>query len=70
MRPIITDVAGYDHEPCAKTAEPIEMLLELCTTRVGPRNHVLAGGSRSPWEWQFIFGGKGRPIVKYRDAIA
>jgi len=32
---------------CAKTAEPIEMPFGL-RIRVGPRNHVLNGGCRSP----------------------
>jgi len=37
-------------------------------TRVGSRNHVLNGGADPPCEGQF-WGGKGRPIVKYRNTL-
>jgi len=36
---------------------------------VGPGNHVLDGGPDPPWEWTTFSGGKGRPIVKYRDTL-
>ena len=39
--------AGRCAVSCAKTAEPIEMPCRL-RTRVGPRNHVLAGDMESP----------------------
>jgi len=48
-------------------AEPIEMPFGR-GTRVGPGNHVLDGGPDPPWEG-VIFGGNGRPIVKYRDTL-
>jgi len=51
----------------AKTAEPIEMPFGLWP-RVGPGNHVLDGGPDSHME-RDNFEGKGRPIVKYRDAL-
>ena len=51
----------------AKTAEPIEMLFGLWT-RVGPRNYVLDGGP-DPAKERGSLGGKGRPIVKYGDAL-
>lgn len=35
------------HTGCAKMAEPIEMPFGMLSW-VGPRNHVLDGGSRSP----------------------
>jgi len=35
---------------------------------VGPRNHVLDGGQHPAREGA-IMRGKGRPIVKYRDAL-
>ena len=44
----------------AKTAEPIEMPSGL-RTWLGPRDHVLDGGS--------VRGENGRPIVKYRDFL-
>jgi len=50
-----------------KTAEPIKVPFGL-KTLVGPGNHVLDGVQSPPWEGQF-FGGKGRPIVKYRDTL-
>ena len=34
----------------------------------GPRNHVLDGGTDSPWE-EAILRGVGRPIAKYRDTL-
>ena len=51
----------------AKTAALIEMPLGL-RTRVGPRNHVLDGGSDPPWEGA-ILRGKGAPHLKYRDTL-
>ena len=35
----------------------------------GPRNHVLDWGPDPPWEGAILSGGKGRPIVKYRDTL-
>jgi len=52
----------------AKTAAPIEMPFEL-RTLVGPGNHVLHGGPDPPMERGNFWGGKVRPIVKYRDAL-
>jgi len=52
----------------AKTAEPIKMPFGL-RTRVGPGNHVLDGGPDSPMGKSNFEGGKGRPIVKYRDTL-
>jgi len=40
-----------------KTAEPIEVPFGV-RTRVGPRNHVIVGGSRSPAEGKFFSGGR------------
>jgi len=51
----------------AKTAAPIEMPFGL-RTRVGPRNHVLDTGPDPHGKGKFR-GGKGRPIVKYRDTL-
>ena len=36
---------------------------------MGPRNHVLDGGSRSPMGRGNFEGGKGHPIVKYGDTL-
>jgi len=79
MRPIVTDRVAlsvgrsvglsvglsvcHTSEPC-KTAE---MPFGL-STRVGPRNHVLDGASRSPMG-RDNFEGEGRPIAKYRDTM-
>jgi len=52
----------------AKTAEPIEIPFGL-RTWVGPWNHVLDGGSVPPMGRGNFEGGKGRPIVKYRDTL-
>jgi len=52
----------------AKTAEPIEMPFGLWA-RVGPRNHVLDGVHMPHGKGQFL-GGRGQPIVKYRDLPA
>jgi len=52
----------------AKTAELIEMPFGL-RTRVGPGNHVLDGGPDPPMGRGNFEGGKGRPIVKYRDTL-
>jgi len=35
---------------------------------MGQRNHVLDGGPDPPWGGAIV-GGKGRPILKYRDAL-
>ena len=51
----------------AKTAEPIEILFEL-KTWVGSWYHVLHGGADLPVA-RGKFEGKGRPIIKYRDAL-
>jgi len=55
----------------AKTAEPIEMPFGL-RTWLGPRDHVLDGGSDPTMgRCNFFFGGgeNRRPIVKYRDFL-
>jgi len=53
----------------AKTAEPIEMPFGL-RTWLGPRDHVLDGGSDPPMGMGKFGGGEnGRPIVKYRDFL-
>jgi len=53
----------------AKTAVPIEMPFGLRTC-MGPRDHVLDGGSDAPVEGTNFFGGEnGLPIVKYRDIL-
>ena len=52
----------------AKTAEPIEMPSGL-RTWLGPRNHVLDGGSDAPMGRGKFWGENGRPIVKYRDFL-
>jgi len=46
----------------------IEMPFELWT-QVGPRNHVLDGGPDPPMHKGQFWGGRGRPIVKYRDTL-
>lgn len=50
----------------AKMAEPIGMLFGFWA-RVGPRNPVLDGVH--PYGKGVILRGKGRPIIKYRDAL-
>jgi len=52
----------------AKTAEPIVVPSGL-RTWLGPRDHVLDGGSDPPWERANFGGENGRPIVKYRDFL-
>ena len=52
----------------AKTAEPIEMLSGL-RTWLGPRDHVLDGGSDPPMGRGKFWGENGRPIVKYGDFL-
>ena len=52
----------------AKTAEPIEMSSGL-RTWLGPRDHVLDGGSDPPTGRGKFWGVNGRPIVKYRDFL-
>ena len=52
----------------AKTAEPIEMPFGL-RTWLGPRDHVLDGGSDPPMGRGKFRGENGRPIVKYRDFL-
>jgi len=49
----------------AKTAEPIEIPFGL-RTWLGPRDHVLDGGSDPPMGKGKFCGENGRPIVKYR----
>jgi len=51
---------------CAKMAEPIEMPFGLWARR-GPRNHVL-DGVHIPIKGA-ILTVKGRPIIKYTDAL-
>ena len=73
MRPIVTDRVVWSvglsvyhtSEPCKK-AEPIEMLFGL-RTLVGQENHVLDGVQIPMGRGNF--GGKGCPIVKYRDTL-
>jgi len=78
MRSIVTDRAAWSVglsvslsvtlvSP-AEMTEPMEMLFEL-STRVGPENHVLDGGPDPPMGRGNFEGGKGRPIVKYRDTV-
>jgi len=52
----------------AKMAEVMEMLFRLWT-QVGPRNHVLSGGSISPMQRGQFWGGNGQAVVKYRDSL-
>jgi len=52
----------------AKTAEPIEVPFGL-RTWVGPRDHLLDGGSDPPWEGANFGEKNGRPIVKHRDIL-
>ena len=52
----------------AKTAEPIEMPSGL-RTWLGPRDHVLDGGSDPPMGRGKFWGENERPIVKYRDFL-
>ena len=52
----------------AKTAELIEMPFWL-RTRVGLQNDVLDGGSDPPMGRGNFQGGKGRPIVKYKNTL-
>ena len=52
----------------AKTAEPIEIPFGL-RTLVGPRDHVLDGGSDPPMGRGTFLGENGRPIVNYRDIL-
>jgi len=52
-----------------KTAAPIEMPLFGLGTQVGPRNHLLTGVQIPPMGRSNFEGGKGRPIVKYRDTL-
>ena len=52
----------------AKTAEPIEMPFRL-KTWVGPRDHVLGGGSNPSMGRGNFERGKGRFVVKYMDTL-
>jgi len=53
----------------AKTAKPIEMQFGLWAG-MGPRNHVLYGGTYLHGSLQgVILMGKGRPVVKYSDIL-
>jgi len=54
-------------ESPAKTAEPIEMPVVLWI-QVDRRNHVLVGIPMR--KGNFEGGGKGRPIVKYKDYMS
>jgi len=49
-----------------KTADLIEMLFGLWTW-LGPRNHVFDGGPGPRMEMGIFEGGKGRPVVKYKE---
>jgi len=76
MRPTITDRVSCSVDRSvglsltlvtpAKTAESIEMPFGL-RTLMG-QNHALDGGQHLPRE-EAIFRGKGRPVLKYRDAL-
>ena len=52
----------------AETAAPVKMPFRL-RTWMGPRNNVLHGGLDPPMGKGSFDGGKGRPIVKYRDTL-
>ena len=52
----------------AKMAELIEMPFGL-RTWVGPRDHVLDGGSDPPMGRGKFLGENGSPIAKYRDIL-
>jgi len=52
----------------AKTAEPIEMLFGLWT-QDGPKEPCIRWGSWSPNAQGQFWGGKARPIVKYRHLL-
>jgi len=77
MRPTVTDRVARSARRSvrlsvtlvnpAKTAEPIEMPFGL-RARMGSRNHILDGGPNPPCE-RAILGGKGQPIVNYRDLL-
>jgi len=76
MQPTVTDrvLWSVDLSVCHssqpyKTAEPIQPF-EL-RTRVSPRNRALDEGSDPTWEGAIgaILRWKGRPIIKYRDAL-
>jgi len=72
MRTIVTDRVAWSVglsvivSP-SKTAELIEVPFGL-KTQVGPRNHVL-DGRPDPLVGKGNFLGKGRPSVRYRDAL-
>ena len=68
MRSTVTDRVAWSVTLVspAKTTEPIEMPFGL-RTRLGLGNHVLDGGPDPPMGRGNIEGGKGRPIVKYRN---
>jgi len=77
MRPIVTDRVAWSvrRSVCrsvtlvspAKTAEPIEMQFGL-RTRVGPRNHVLAGGPDPPMGRGKFLGRMGVLLLPVRVA--
>jgi len=64
MRPIVTD--RVPTEPCKNgcTNQDAFWVEDLG----GLGNHVLDGVQIPPWEGALL-GGKGRPIVKYRDTL-
>ena len=73
MRSIVTDRVAWSVGRSVTlmspaNVEPTEMPFGL-RTRVGPGNHVLDGDPDPPWEGAILRGGKGRPIVKYRDTL-
>jgi len=65
MRPLATDVA-WSVCVCVSSVEPIAMPFGLWT-RVGPRNHVLAGGPDLPKE-EAVLGVV--PPLKYVDCVS
>jgi len=71
MRLIVTDRIAWSLSVAAmspaETAESIEMPFGLWA-RMGPSNHVIEG-IQIPPTGGGNFEGKGRPIVKYRDAL-
>jgi len=63
---VVCQSVCHTSDPC-KVAAPIEMPFGL-RTRVGPGNHVFDGVQIPHGKRQF-WGGKGHPIVKYREIL-
>ena len=79
MRPVVTDRVAWPVglsvdlsvtlvSP-AKAAAPIEMLFGLRTDSGGPKEPLLDEGPDPIMGRGSFEGGKGRPIVKYRDTL-